>query len=64
VISCDDYFMPYDPDLPASSVDAELDYTFYHLWGAKKYQNDRSNPFFGSSAMNVDDLMRGMGASR
>ena len=46
VISCDDYFMPYDPDLPANSVDAELDYTFYHLWGAKKYQNDRSNPFF------------------
>ena len=46
VISCDDYFMPYDPDAPASSVNDELDYTFYHLWGAKKYQNDRSSPFF------------------
>ncbi len=46
VVSCDDYFMPYDLDLPPSSVDEELHRTFYHLWGAKNFQNDKDNPYF------------------
>jgi hypothetical protein len=39
-------FSPLDMDLPASAVREQLNGTFYHLWGAKKIQNNPKHEFY------------------
>ncbi|MEI6252983.1 MAG: DUF6734 family protein [Mycobacteriaceae bacterium] len=41
-----DYFSPLDMDLDPWVIDGELDDNFYHLWGAKKIQNDPTSPLY------------------
>ncbi len=39
-------FWPLDLDEDASAINEELTASFYHLWGAKKIQNDPTNTFY------------------
>lgn len=39
-------FSPLDMDLEFETISAELESTFYHLWGAKKIQNNPNHVFY------------------
>ena len=36
-------FFPFDMDLGSEAVAAEVDSSFYHLWGAKLQQNNKGS---------------------
>lgn len=58
VISGPDGFMPLDLDLPTHTVGAELERTFYHLWGAKDHQHDKNSVFFAAARKILTDATR------
>ena len=58
VISGPDCFKPLDLDLPESVVGAQLEHTFYHLWGAKDHQHDKAHPFFHAAKKTLTDATR------
>ena len=39
-------FSPQDMDLGTETIQDELDSTFYHLWGAKRHQNNPQSAFY------------------